>query len=80
MSFSFFLHFLLFVSRAKIMGRLYFVWKVSFQIFVAWMGIAAARVEEPAFLKCVLYTRVFLCASCFLLLFLGSLRLRHNVI
>ena len=35
---------------------------------VGWMSLAAATVEEPAFLECVLYTRVFLCASCFLLL------------
>ena len=30
---------------------------------VGWMSLAAATVEEPAFLECVLYTRVSLCVS-----------------
>ena len=45
------------------------------------MGVAASIVKATAVLECEgTHTYVFLCASCFLLLFLGSLRLRHNVI
>ena len=50
-----------------------FLSKVLFGGGVGWMSTAAATVEEPAFLGCVLYTRVFLCASCFLLLLPASL-------
>ena len=40
---------------------------------VGWVGVADAIVEETALLECVLHTRVFLCVSCFLMLFPASL-------
>lgn len=44
------------------------------------MGIAVAIVKETEFVECMQHTRVFLCASCFLMLRPVSLGLKKNEI